>query len=90
MGPHGATVRKLFSRQGATRVRVFGSVARGDAGPNSDVDFLVSFRQPLGLLGKEELREKLERLLGRPVDLVTEAGIHWYIRPEVVAESVDL
>ena len=74
--------------RGAHDVRVFGSVARGDAGPDSDIDFPVNVGAdhspwfPAGLLADPQ------DLLGRPVDIVTENGPHWYIRERVIREAL--
>ena len=71
-------------KHGALNIRVFGSVARHEADPDSDIDLLVdagSDRTPFfpgGLLAD------LESLLGRRVDIVTENGLHWYIRERVL------
>jgi predicted nucleotidyltransferase len=73
---------------GVTDIRVFGSLARREAGPKSDVDLLIRLRSPLGVLRRAELEEKLEALLGRPVDVATEEELHWLIRPRVIAEAV--
>ncbi len=56
---------------GVKSLSVFGSVARGEAGPESDVDLLVEFKRPIGLFEFIDLREFLEKELQRPVDLVT-------------------
>ncbi|EQD54441.1 Nucleotidyltransferase domain protein [mine drainage metagenome] len=74
----------------ATSVRVFGSVARGEATARSDVDLLVKFRRPIGLLGRIEFKERAEKILGHPVDLATEGNLHWLTRPQILAEAVDL
>jgi predicted nucleotidyltransferase len=76
------------SRHGATNVRVFGSVARGDADATSDVDFLVDFEPDRSLLDLASLLVELEDLLGRPVDVVTEAGLKARVRRRVLAEAV--
>jgi hypothetical protein len=90
VGPHRNAILALAEQFGATRVRVFGSVARGEAGPQSDVDILVSFREPIGLIKRAEFRERAAEILGRRVDLATEQGLHWLIRPTVVTEAVPL
>jgi predicted nucleotidyltransferase len=76
------------ARHGATNVRVFGSVARGDAGTASDVDFLVDFEPGRSLLDLAGLLVDLEDLLGIPVDVVTEPGLKARIRQRVLAEAV--
>lgn len=78
---------KLARSFGVTRLRVFGSIARGEAGPKSDLDLLVEFRDPLGVLRRAEFEEKIEALLGRRVDLATEEELHWLIRPRVLSEA---
>jgi hypothetical protein len=88
VGPHRQALLTLAAKFGATDLRVFGSVARGEAGPESDVDLLVRFEHPVGLFGRMELKERAEQLLGRTVDLATEGSLHWLIRPEVLAEAV--
>jgi predicted nucleotidyltransferase len=78
----------LAARHGATNVRVFGSVARGDADAASDVDFLVDFEPGRSLFDLAGLLIDLEDLLGRPVDVVTEPGLKARIRQRVLAEAV--
>jgi len=65
-------ILRLAFRHGANNVRVFGSVARGDTGPNSDIDFLVDMELSRSLLDRAELAQGLRGLLGREVDVVTE------------------
>jgi predicted nucleotidyltransferase len=77
----------LAARHGAYNVRVFGSAARGEAGSGSDVDFLVELEPGRSLLDLGGLLMELQELLGREVDVVTEQGLHWYIRDQVVAEA---
>ena len=76
------------------RVALFGSVVRGEDRPDSDIDILVSLRPPgeRPVIGLKwfDLAEKLSRILGRPVDLVTEEGLSPYIRPYVEKEMVIL
>jgi predicted nucleotidyltransferase len=83
-----AEILAAAARHGATNVRVFGSVARGDADPASDVDFLVDFEPGRSLLDLAGLVVELEDLLGRPVDVVTEPGLKARIRQRVLAEAV--
>jgi predicted nucleotidyltransferase len=84
----GAEILAAANRHGATNVRVYGSVARGDAGAASDVDFLVDFEPGRSLLDLASLLVDLEDLLGRPVDVVTEPGLKARIRQRVLAEAV--
>ena len=88
LGDHRSDLFAIARSFGITDLRVFGSIARGEAGPRSDVDLLIRLRSPLGLLQRVELEEKLEVLLGRRVDVATEEELHWLIRPRVIAEAV--
>jgi predicted nucleotidyltransferase len=83
-------ILRLASKYGARNVRIFGSVARGQAGQKSDVDFLVQMEEGRSLLDHVGLMQDLEDLLGKKVDIVTESGLHWYIRDRVLAEAVPL
>ncbi len=75
---------------GVKRVALFGSVVRGEDSPDSDIDILVSFREPIGLFALAGLRQELSERLGRPVDLVTEGFLSRYLRPYVEREKVIL
>ena len=83
-------ILRLAARHGAYNVRIFGSAARGKAGPGSDVDFLIDVGPgrtpwfPGGLIAD------LEDLLDCRVDIVTEKALHWYIRDRVLQEAVPL
>lgn len=79
----------------ARRISVFGSYARGETTPKSDIDLLVALkpseeRPPLGLFEIVRLEKELEMKLGRAVDLVTEEGLSPRIRPNVEKEKVVL
>lgn len=65
---------------------LFGSTARGEATPESDVDLLVRFRRPKSLLAMIALERKLTQAIGRRVDLVTEAALSPYIRDAVLRD----
>ena len=67
-----------------------GSLARGEAGPDSDVDILVNLNPGRSLLDIVAIKQDLEDLLGRKVDVVTEAAISPYIREQVLKEAIDL
>jgi predicted nucleotidyltransferase len=75
---------------GATRVRVFGSVARGDATETSDIDFLVDLDDDRGLLDLGGLLMDLQELLGHNVDVVTEAGLRSRVAQRVLDDAVEL
>lgn len=78
------------ARHGARNVRVFGSVARGDAGPDSDVDFLVELEPGRSLLDHAALFLEIAEIVGRKVDVITERGLRPRIRARVLAEAVAL
>ncbi len=83
-------ILRIAARYGARNVRVFGSAARGDDGPDSDVDLLVEFEHEHSLLDRIGLTQDLEDLLGRRVQVATEDTLHWYIRDRVIAQAVPL
>ena len=75
---------------GVTQVALFGSIVRGEEKPESDIDILVAFREPIGLFALVGLRQELSEKLGRPADLVTEGFLSRYILPYVEQEKVNL
>jgi len=80
-----------FRREfGVERLSLFGSVARDEAGPDSDVDLLVSFERPTGLFGLFRLQDRLAELLGCSVDLGTPNGLKPRVRDRVLKECVDV
>ena len=80
----------LADMHGARNVRVFGSIARGDATDESDVDFLVEMDEGRSLLDLVGLWQDLQDLLGRKVDVITDGGISPYLRAKILAEAVPL
>lgn len=85
-----AEILALAARRGARNIRVFGSVARGEADEKSDVDLLVDMEPGRSLLDLGGLWSDLNRLLGIKVDLVTENGLRESIREKVLREAVPL
>lgn len=83
-------ILRLCAAYGARNPRVFGSVARGESDARSDVDFLVEMEPGRSLFDVGGLQYELERLLGVPVDVVTERGIRARIRDRVLQEAVSL
>ena len=81
-------VLRIAHKYGARSMRVFGSVVRGEADAQSDVDFLVELEAGRSLLDLGGLQFELECLLGRPVDVVTERGLKTRIRERVLREAV--
>jgi predicted nucleotidyltransferase len=80
----------LAAKHGAVNVRIFGSVAEGKADEASDVDFLVDMEPGRSLLDLGGLLMDLQDLLGRKVDVVTEAGLRHRIRRSVQQQAVRL
>jgi len=80
----------IAARHGARNVRVFGSVARGEAKPESDIDILVEMEPETSLMDHVTLMQDLEDLLERKVDVVSDRALHWYIRERVLAEATPL
>ncbi len=78
---------QIARRHGATNIRVFGSVARGEADNNSDIDFLVDLEHGRSLLDLGGLLMDLQKLLGQSVDVVTEKGLRPRIRERVLREA---
>lgn len=80
-------ILETAAKHGARNVRVFGSVVRGEADEQSDIDLLVDTTEqtspwfPVGLI------QDLEDLLGRKVDIVTEGGIYWLLRRRILKEA---
>lgn len=80
-------LRPLCIASNVKRLSVFGSVARGDEHPASDVDLIVQFRNPIGMFELMDFEEQVKDLLARPVDLGTEASLHPLIRENVNKDS---
>lgn len=70
---------ELCRQNGVVRLSVFGSVARGEADEQSDIDLLVEFSRRVSLLKVVALERQLSNILGRKVDLLTEAAISPYL-----------
>jgi predicted nucleotidyltransferase len=83
-------ILEVCARYGARQVRIFGSVARGEADEQSDIDFLVELEPGRTLLDLGGLQYDLEQLLGRRVDVVMERGLKPRIRERVLREAVPL
>jgi len=76
----------ILKRHGVAHAGVFGSVARGEDQPQSDVDILVRLGQPMGLVGYMRLIQSLEEILQKKVDLVTEQSLNERVRPHVMPD----
>lgn len=80
--------RDELHEMGVKSIAVFGSVVRKEARPDSDIDILVEFDRPVGLLAFLRLRHRLEEILGRRVDLVTPAALKRQLRDRILKEAV--
>ena len=83
-------ILKIAQRYNVSNVRIFGSMARGDAGYNSDVDLLADLDANTSLLDRIALAQEIEGLLGRKIDLVTPDKLHGVIKDRVMKESIPL
>ena len=80
--------RRQLKKYGIHSLSVFGSVARGEARQNSDVDILVDFDKPVGLFEYARLKMYLESVLGREVDLVTPEALRKELREDILREAI--
>ena len=85
----GAIIR-IAGRHGATEVRLIGSVARGEARPDSDVDLLVTWSEGTSLLDHAALMLELEKLLGRKVDIASDGWVKPAIQESVYRDAIAL
>ncbi len=81
-------ILKIAALHGAHNVRVFGSVARGEAGPESDIDFLVELEKGRSLLDHAALQLALEKLLNCRVDVVTERSLRPRVKERIFREAI--
>ena len=84
---HGEEIRQLARKHGVVKLRVFGSYAAGEANETSDLDLLVRFEPGKDLLDLVALKQDLEKILGRQVDVVEEDALSPYIRDKVLQEA---
>lgn len=83
-------IRRIASRHGALNVRVFGSRARGEERPESDLDLLVEFEQGRTLLDAIGLEQELGDLLGLPVQVLTPFGLSPHLREKILGSAIPL
>jgi predicted nucleotidyltransferase len=87
---HRDEILRLARQRGARDVRVFGSVARGEANESSDLDLLVDWEPGRSLLDHAGLVQDLQELLDVKVHVGTEKSLHWYVRDRVLREATAL
>jgi predicted nucleotidyltransferase len=80
--------RAELTKLGVRSLDIFGSVARGESGPGSDVDLLVDFEQPIGLFHFFRVQQRLEQILGCRVDLVMREAVKPQLRDQILREAV--
>jgi predicted nucleotidyltransferase len=90
IGSQRQQILALAAKYGAFNIRIFGSVARGQADDKSDVDFLVDMEPGRSLFDMGGLLYDLQQLLGRNIDVVTTAGLRSRIKERVIKEAVPL
>ena len=83
-------ILRVCAEHGALNIRVFGSFARGEAGPASDVDLLIDVASEHSAWFPGGLLMDLQDLLGRKVDIVTQDALHWYIRDQILRDAIPL
>lgn len=82
-------VLPILKRHEVKRAAIFGSIARGDAKANSDVDLLIEYKsEDKSLFDLVDLKAELEKTLGRKVDIVTYNSIYWRLREQILAQQV--
>ncbi|MBI5121261.1 MAG: nucleotidyltransferase family protein [Rhodospirillales bacterium] len=84
LASHTAELRRLH----VARLDAFGSVARGEAGPGSDIDLLVEFDEAVDLFDFVAVQDRLSELLGSKVDLVTRPALHPRLKDGILSEAV--
>ncbi|MFZ7103262.1 MAG: nucleotidyltransferase family protein [Peptococcaceae bacterium] len=83
-------ILQVASSYGATNIRVFGSVARGEDKQNSDIDLLINLEEGRSLFDLIDLKNKLEEILDRKVGVVTEESVHWYLKDKIKEEAIEI
>ena len=84
------TILRIAAKHGASKVRLIGSVARGEARPQSDIDLLVTWGKGTSLLNQAALMLELEGLLGRRVDIASDGWVKPSIRESVYRDAITL
>jgi uncharacterized protein len=84
---HTEQIISLCNRYHVKTLRVFGSVARDESGPESDIDLLATFSKPISLLQMVRLERELSLVIGHKVDLLTSNSVSPYLRSQILKES---
>ena len=87
---HRAEIIRIANQHGAHNIRIFGSVQKEIDRPDSDIDFLVDLERGRSLLDLGGMVFDLQQLLGRKIDVVTEKGLHWYLKETILHEAEPL
>jgi len=83
-------ILQIAARHGARDVRIFGSTSTGESQEESDIDLLVNTTEQTSPWFPVGLKEELEELLGKKVDIVTENGLYWLLRRRILNEAKPL
>ena len=83
-------IKETLVKKGADFVALFGSFAKEEEKPASDIDILVNFKNPISLFDHAGIELELEERIGKKVDLVTEHGLSKFIRPFIINELITL
>lgn len=82
------SLARFCRSNGISRLRMFGSAARGEEGPESDVDLMADFSVPVGFFELIRAEDELARFFGKPVDLMTEKSLSRFMRDDVLASAL--
>lgn len=83
-------ITPILRRYNVSRASVFGSVARREDMPGSDVDLMIELGSPIGMIAYSRLGREIEEVLGRAVDLVTSTSVNAHIRPFIERDLVSI
>lgn len=82
-------ILQITRQYGVVSIKLFGSVSKNKHNSESDIDFLVEFEEDRSLFDLISLKDELEDLLGKSVDLVTKESIHWQLRDQIINEALE-
>jgi predicted nucleotidyltransferase len=83
-------ILEIAKANGAKKISLFGSVVRGEDHADSDIDFLVQFEENRSLFDLIRLKNQLEDILNKTVDIVTENSVHSKIKDQIISEAIQL